>query len=457
MRAMAGAVNSFLEQFIADLPEAPACDLEGAVEMARVLDEPVPEFGRPFHELLDLVGRGAAKAFNTAAPGYLAYIPGGGLYTAALSELLAGAINRYVGMWNAAPVLAKMEAQAVRWLCDLFDYPAEARGILTSGGSLSELSAIVTARKALLPPDFRSGTIYVTDQTHASVVKSAYIAGFPAESIRVVPRTPALRMDPDGLAQLVKRDRDSGLRPFCIIASAGTTNTGAIDPLADLATVAEKEGLWLHADAAYGGPFQITARGRERLRGIERSHSITLDPHKAMFLPYGTGALLVRDGQRLRDAHHVGAEYLQDLQTEAEIPNFAEYSPELSRNFRGLSLWLPIKLHGLRAWREALDEKLDLTRFLYEELRASESFEVPWEPEVTVVAFRYLPRRGGDPNAFNARLLHRINESRRIFISSTLIDDVFWLRVCIVSHRTHRDRIEEAVRIIRTAAAGLDG
>ncbi|HWC31909.1 MAG TPA: pyridoxal-dependent decarboxylase [Actinomycetota bacterium] len=452
MRAMLAAAGEYLERFVRELPDAPASDLAGAAEMARDLTEPIPEEGRPFEEVLAVVERSAEKGFNTAGPGYLAYIPGGGLFAAALSELVAGTINRFVNLWSPAPALAQMEWQAVRWLCDLFDYPPEARGILTSGGSLSEFSAIVTARKALLPRDFLGGTLYVTDQTHASVAKSAYLAGFPPESVRIVPRTPELRMDPDTLADAVKRDRDDGRLPFCVVASAGTTNTGAIDPLDDIASLAADQGLWVHADAAYGGPFQITERGRRRFRGIERSDSITLDPHKAMFLPYGTGALLVRDGMKLRDAHHVGADYLQDLAAEEEIPNFTEYSPELSRNFRGLSVWLPLKLYGLRAWRDALDEKLDLTRHLYEELRATPGFEVPWEPEVTVVAFRYVGTRGGDVDDLNVRLLDRINASKRVFLSSTRIDGAFWIRACIVSHRTHRDRIEEAVEIIRSAA-----
>ena len=452
MRGMLAAATDYLDRFVGNLDEAPASDFAGATELVRELREPIPEEGRPFEEVLALVERGTEKGFNTAGPGYLAYIPGGGLFAAALSELIAGTVNRYVGLWNPAPVLAQMEWQAVRWLCDLFEYPPEARGILTSGGSLSEFSAIVTARRALLPPDFLGGTLYVTDQTHASVAKSAYLAGFAPESVRVVPRTRDLRMDPDALAEAVKRDRDDGRLPFCVIASAGTTNTGAIDPLDDIASFAAEEGLWLHADAAYGGPFQITERGRRRFRGIERADSITLDPHKAMFLPYGTGALLVRAGMKLRDAHHVGAEYLQDLAAEEEIPNFTEYSPELSRNFRGLSVWLPLKLYGLRAWREALDEKLDLTRYLYEELRSTPGFEVPWEPEVTVVAFRYVGDGAADPDDLNVRLLDRINASKRVFLSSTRIDGAFWIRACIVSHRTHRDRVEEAVEIIRAAA-----
>jgi aromatic-L-amino-acid/L-tryptophan decarboxylase len=207
----------------------------------------------------------------------------------------------------------------------------------------------------------------------------------------------------------------------------------------------------VHVDAAYGGPFQLTERGGALFRGIDSADSITLDPHKAMFLPYGTGALLVRDGRRLREAHEVGADYLQDLGREEEIPNFTDYSPELSRPFRGLGVWLPVKLHGLRAFREALDEKLDLAGSLYGSIRDLPGLDVPWEPQLTVVAFRAADDREGA----TARLLDRINASRRVFLSSTMLDGRFTIRACIVSHRTHRDRIEEAADIIRSAARSL--
>jgi aromatic-L-amino-acid decarboxylase len=244
------------------------------------------------------------------------------------------------------------------------------------------------------------------------------------------------------------------LRPFLVVASAGTTNTGVVDPIAAMADVAAQEGMWLHVDAAYGGFFQLTERGRAAFAGVERAHSITLDPHKGMFLPYGTGCLLVREGRRLREAHDVHeAEYLQDLADDEQTPNFADLSPELSRDFRGLRVWLPLKLHGLGAFREALDEKLDLARVLYEGIHDAPAIAIPWEPELSVVAFRLEPPgRAGDDEA-TRRLLERINASRRIFLSSTMIDGRMFLRACVVSHRTHRDRIDEAVGIIRDAAA----
>jgi len=348
-----------------------------------------------------------------------------------------------------------MEADVIRWLCDMFGYPSNARGILTSGGSMSNLSAIVTARTTKLGEEFADGTIYVTEQTHASVAKAAAIAGLPLRAMRTVPVTSDLRMDHEMLRRLVKEDRDAGQKPFLVVASAGTTNTGAVDPLEAISDICETEGLWLHADAAYGGFFALTERGRARLAGIERADSITLDPHKTLFLPYGTGVLLVRQGEQLRQAHRAKGDYLQDLAPEGDIPNFTDYSPELSRDFRGLRVWLPLKLHGTQAFREALDEKLDLSRALYEALKKEPGFDVPWEPELTVVPFRYIPETG-DADAFNQRLLERINDSKRIFLSSTRLDGAFWLRVCIVSHRTHRDRVDEAIEIIVSAARALD-
>jgi len=438
-----------IADFTRGLPDAPASNMEPGLEVAARYRGPVPEQGESdVARLMEEIATASAVGADTAGPGYLAYIPGGGLYSAAIADFLACGFNRFVNVWEIAPAFAQIEATVIRWLADLFDLPETAGGILTSGGSMANFSAIVTARRALLPENFLRGTLYVSGQTHASVAKSAVLAGFPRANIRAVATTPDLRIDLDALTSLIREDRRSGKRPFLLVANAGTTNTGAVDPISDLAPLARTEDLWLHVDGAYGGFFQLTDRGRTKFDGIAAADSITLDPHKGMFLPYGTGCLLVRDRVRLREAHHVQAEYLQDLAPEAEIPNFTEYSPELSRDFRGLRVWLPIKLHGLGAFRDALNEKLDLTRYLYEGLRDTPGFELPWEPELTVVAFRQGERAEGDQR----RLLERINASKRVFLSSTTIAGRFILRACVVSHRTHRDRIEEALGIIRAAA-----
>jgi len=245
-------------------------------------------------------------------------------------------------------------------------------------------------------------------------------------------------MDLDALESAIHQDQN----PFLVVASAGTTNTGAVDPLDDLATIAEDHNLWLHVDAAYGGFFQLTERGKHKLDGIQRADSITLDPHKGMFLPYGTGCLVVREGDQLKEAHTAGAEYLQDL-PDVGLPNYAEYSPELSRAFRGLRMWLPLQLHGVEPFQQALDEKLDLARHAYDRLQQTGDFELPWQPELSVVAFHH-------PDG--ARILQDVNASRRVFLSSTTIRGRHTLRIAVLSHRTHRDRVDEAVDLIEKAA-----
>ena len=460
MRHMAGTVAELLVQHIDSLPEMAAADFDGVEELVEAVREPAPERGARFDDLVRQVGEAATRGFNTAGPGYLAYVPGGGLWSAAVADFLAAALNRFVGVWNAAPALVQMEWQAVRWLADAFDYPQGASGILTSGGSMSNFSAIVTARRTLLGEDLAGGVVYVGGQTHVSVLKATVLAGFPRANVRSLPPDALLRQDPETLRAAVRADREAGLRPFLVVASAGTTNTGAVDPIAAIADVADEEGLWLHVDAAYGGFFHLTDRGRKAFAGIERADSITLDPHKGMFLPYGTGCLLVREGRRLRAAHDVHeAEYLQDLADDELTPNFTDLSPELSRDFRGLRVWLPLKLHGVGAFRAALDEKLDLARVIHEGIREAPGIVVPWEPELSVVAFRLEPEGAAPAEAEEAtrQLLERINDSRRVFLSSTTVGSRMLIRACVVSHRTHRDRIDEAVEIIRKAAAEITG
>ena len=349
MRSMAAAVTDALIAWTGGLENAPAEATDGALELAQRLAAAPPEIGtRDFDRVLNDALDAARRTFEYSGPGYLAYIPGGGLYTAALAEFLAQGLNRYVGLWQPSPAIVQLEENVTRWLCALFDFPAvTSQGVLTSGGSMANLSAVVTARHARLGEDFLDGTYYVTDQVHGSITKAATIAGFGQRNLRLVPTDAELRMDPDALAATIAVDRAAGLRPFMVVAAAGTTNTGAIDPLDAIAAIAEREGIWFHVDAAYGGFFQLTDRGRAAFQGSSRADSITLDPHKGMFLPYGTGGLIVRDREAMRAAHFEGADYLQDLPPSGALPNYNELTPELSRDVRGLRVWFPLVLHGV--------------------------------------------------------------------------------------------------------------
>ncbi len=458
MRALLEAAAERVLAHVASLPDQPSADTEGATDLARRLAEPLPEEGVPYESLLALLFEQAVpKSFNTAGPGYLAYIPGGGLFPSAVADLIAGAVNRYVTVWQAAPALAQLEANVVGWFTSILGYGAAARGVLTSGGSVANLTAVVTARRERLPEDFLRGTVYVSDQVHHSVQKAALIAGFPAGNVRTVPTDEAFRIRIDRAAEAIRRDREAGFLPFLLVGSAGTTNTGAVDDLAALAELARAEGLWFHVDAAYGGFFVLTERGRASLRGIEASDSATLDPHKTLFLPYGTGSLVVRDGDALRRAHSVPADYLPERQSDPARVDFCELSPELSREFRGLRVWLPVRMHGIAAFRRQLDEKLDLAAHAAEVLRGMDHVEIVAEPQLSTLAFR-LHRRGrpeADLDELNQRLLGRINARRRIFLSGTRLRGRFAIRICVVSFRTHRERVDEGLADIRTSMTEL--
>jgi aromatic-L-amino-acid/L-tryptophan decarboxylase len=279
-----------------------------------------------------------------------------------------------------------MEQGVLRWLCTEFGQPPGAAGLVTTGTSMATLCVVTAVRHDRLGQDFGNGTIYVTEHTHRSMAKAARVAGIHPARVRIVPVTPDLRMD--AAARQIVADRAAGLRPFLLVGTAGTTSTGTVDPLLQLATLAHKEGLWRHVDAAYGGFFQLTRRGRDRLIGIESADSVALDPHKGLFLPHGTGVLLVRDPSALRAMFSEGGPYLRDVGAAGMLPNFADLGIELTREFRGLRLWLPLHLHGVAAFRAALDEKLDLAAYAHDELRRMKGVHVPWRPELSTVTFR---------------------------------------------------------------------
>src|SRR6185436_17437770 len=374
---------------------------------------------------------------------------------AAVADLIADAVNRYTGIFVAAPALVQLEGNVLDWLRQIAGFPPETRGLLTSGGSISTLIALVTARRERLPEDFLKGTLYVSDQTHHSVAKSAILAGFPPANVREVPSDERFRIRLDALEERITEDRRSGFTPFLVVGNAGTTNTGAVDPLSGLAETARRHGLWFHVDGAYGGFFRLTDEGRTILRGLELADSLVLVPHKSLFLPYGTGALLVRDGAALRRTHTAEADYLPAVPDDPTVLDFAEMGPELTRPYRGLRLWLPIKLLGIAPFRDALQEKLDLTREAADEVRRMPGIEMVAEPELSLFAFRQV-RPGLDGPALdrlNVDFLKRINGRKRVFLTGTRLSGRFVLRMCVLSFRTHRDRVAMAVEDVRESLA----
>ncbi len=425
-------------------------ELAGALVAARPAARPVEVAAA-----LDTIRAILATGVDNAAPGELAYIPGSGLLAAALGDLVAAVANRHTGLASFTPAAVALEQGLLRWLTGLFGLPDDAQGLLLSGGSAANLTAIVAARDSRSPRSSDRACIYVGRHAHASVRKAARIAGLRPEHVRVCGSSDGLRLDPETVRVAVKQDRADGLVPVAIVGAAGTTNAGAVDPLDELATLSEELGLWFHVDAAYGGFFQLTDRGRSRLAGIERADSITLDPHKSLFLPFGTGALLVRDRTTLERTFDEEADYLRDHDDAGDqprpgadpLPDFSALSSELTRPWRGLGLWFAVTLHGTDAFAGALDRALDLARWAHEQLDEDPDVEVGSRPDLSIVTFR-VP--GGDDAQDRAR--EAINADGAVRLSSTVIGGRVSLRLAVLSHRTTAATIERAVALIRDAA-----
>ena len=397
-----------------------------------------------------------------ASGGQLGYIPGGGLYPSALGDYLAGISNRYSGVAFAGPGAARMELALVDWMCRLAGYPTSAAGDLTSGGSVATLSALVTARDAcnINFSAIPEACLYLTAQAHHCIGKALHVAGLKDIQQRIVPMDGRCRMDARRLEQTIRDDRDLGLKPWLVVGSAGTTDSGAVDPIPDLAEITAANDMWFHLDAAYGGFFVLCEEGREILQGVEHADSIVMDPHKGLGLPYGTGAVLVRDGRLLARSNAYYAYYMQDAKQ--AVPDDgserapADYSLELTRPFRGPRMWFPLKLFGLRPFRAALAEKIWLARYFHHELGALEGFEAGPYPDLSIVTFRYLPR-AGDRTEFNRRLLQKVHEDGKVFITSTRIDGEYTLRLAVLNFRTHREQIDYLLELLVRAARELGG
>ncbi|HEY2049923.1 MAG TPA: aminotransferase class I/II-fold pyridoxal phosphate-dependent enzyme [Caulobacteraceae bacterium] len=440
--------------FLEALPEAPAWRPVREALAQRDQAE-IPELGRdPAGVLAYLRDCVDAPGVAAASPRFMGYIPGGGLFHAAIGDFLAATANKYSGFASAGPGATLIENTTVAWLAKAAGLPESAAGVLCSGGSIATMTALVAARDACDANG--GGIIYLTAFTHHCVEKALHIVGRGAAERRFVGTDERRRMRLEALEAAIEADKAAGLRPWLVVASAGTTDTGSVDPLSAIADVCARHGLWLHVDGAYGGLFRLCPEGQAILAGMERADSLVLDPHKALFLPYGTGAVLLRDGQRLLDSFGASAEYLRPLSETDVGPSPADLGPELTRHFRALRLWLPLQLAGAGAFRAALSEKLALALHFHAKLSELEGFDPGPPPDLTVVAFRYLPPQG-DPNRFNEALLAWLQEQGQVFLSGTRIDGDVYLRAAILSFRTHLQHVDEALDCLVRGAREVQG
>ena len=435
----------------------PPRSLATRTEMERRLGEPPPEEPRGFDGILDRLERDVLPfADRTGHPRYFAFIPGNGTWPGALGDFIASACNIENSSWLLSAGPSQLELVVLDWFKEWIGYPSEAAGVLVSGGSAANMTALACARETLLGAMSDGVVAYVSDQAHSSMARAARVLGFRPDQLRVLPTDERFRMRPDALMAAMDHDLRAGRRPLFVGASAGSTNTGAVDPLVELARICRERGAWLHVDGAYGGFAALTERGGRWLEGIELADSVTLDPHKWLYQPFECGCLLVREEHRLREAFEITPDYLKDAAVAQEEVNFADRGVQLSRMCRALKLWVSLQYFGVGAFRTAIDNSLDLARLAQARIEASDELELLVPPALGVVCFRR--RFGGMDDEdelarLNAGLVDGLAQSGEGLVSSTRLRGRYALRMCVLNYTSTARNVERALDWIEGAPA----
>jgi glutamate/tyrosine decarboxylase-like PLP-dependent enzyme len=457
LQTLSTRLADWLVRHFATLPDQPIGRTAGRTCMEALLREPPPENGSAFEQVLaDFEAKVAAYAVRVNHPRFLAFVPGAPNYVSVLGEWLCSAVNFFAGVWLEAAGPSQVEVVVLDWFKEFLGYPPEARGILTTGGSEANLTALVVARERLTFAERERAVLYETEHRHWSVDRAARVIGLRPDQIRALPADADCRLVPAALAKAVAADRAAGKLPWLVVANAGATNTGTVDPLADLADSCQLQGLWLHVDAAYGWPAVLTPEGREELDGIGRADSITLDPHKWFGQTFEAGCILIRAGRLLAETFAIRPDYMQDVAPADDEINFADHGLALTRRFRALKIWLSVKVLGVGWYRGLVNHCCRLADYAEALLRRTPGFEVLSPRRLSIVAFRYAPpgHRKNKPlgneeiNSLNLALLEELHATGRAFLSSTRLHGQVALRFCFVNWRTISGDVEEIVRLL---------
>ena len=444
-------VQGFANKFLGNLDENKAYFVNSETQLESFS---IDGEKKSLNELLQTYSTKVADVgIKAASGGHLGYIPGGGLYTSALADFLADITNEYAGVYFGSPGAVAIEHELLNWMKSIFNFPESAVGNLTSGGSIATLIAFTAARDKhkIKSANIPQSVIYLSPQVHHCAQKALRIIGLEDVQIRYLELDENYKIDSESLARLIEKDKQDGLNPFLVVASAGTTDTGAVDPLREIGSIAQENELWYHIDAAYGGFFILVEEKKDLFDGIGMADSLIIDPHKGMFLPFGTGAVLVKDKEAVFESHHYLADYMQDAMREDVLTNPTDVSPELTKHFRSLRMWLPMQMHGIKPFIACLKEKLLLTDYFRRRL-VDIGFEIGPKPDLSVSYFWY-PSKGVDENEFNEKLMELIHKDGRVFLSSTKIDGKFVIRMAILSFRTKLKTIDKAIEMIDEARA----
>jgi len=459
MRAYGYRTVDMLVQRLTD-PSIPPLQRASPAEMRERLGGPPPTAGQDFDAILERLDRDVLPFMSRGDhPGFLAFIPFCGTWPGALGDFIASACNIYAGSWMESAGPTQLELDVLGWFKQWIGYPPDAGGVLVGGGSAANLTALACAREAIAGQMSDDLVGYVSDQAHSSLARAARVLGFRPEQLRVLPSDAEFRLAPRALAAAMDADLRAGRKPIFVSATAGTTNTGAIDPLGALAELCRARSVWLHVDAAYGGFSTLTERGRELLAGIEMADSVTLDPHKWLYQPYECGALLVRDDHALRTAFQMTPDYLQDSFAGDEV-NLSDRGVQLTRSSRAIKVWVSLQYFGVDAFAAAIDRSLDLAQRVCERVENSDALELMAPPSLGVVCFRRLfpdAADGDEVDGHNAGLVVALERSGLGLVSSTIVRGRYALRVCVLNHTTGADDIERLMDFFETAEPATVG
>ncbi|KAB1187702.1 MULTISPECIES: aminotransferase class V-fold PLP-dependent enzyme [Haloferax] len=476
------AVDIIADYFesIDDLPVFPG---KAQTEIEAVFEEPLPETGEdPASILEEWPTRVLPNATHVGSPRYFGYVMGSGTAMGVVADALAASINMNAGGWKPAPAATEIERQTISWIAEMIGYPTDCGGQFTSGGTMANLTAILTGLRAKAGYDTkRSGlqsadqsfTLYMSDhEGHSSIYRVAEILGLGSDAVRLVPSHDDFTMDVDALAEQLDEDVSNGDTPLCVVAQVGSVNVGAIDPLDEIATVCAERDIWFHADGACGALGAILPEKRPQYAGLERADSVTLDPHKWLYIPYDCGCVLVRDHSLLADAFEMHASYLEGtMRTPYEGLDYYEVGPQMSRGFRALKVWMSLKHYGVEGYRTLLSQNVHCTEHLDARVRDADDFVALHEPNLYLYSFQYAPPdlqalAADSPQArdavdtyldeLNQRIADEIQLTGTAFVMTTSIHGRTVLRFSICSHRTTTDDIDRTFEALRDIGEQVD-
>ncbi|APQ19256.1 pyridoxal phosphate-dependent decarboxylase family protein [Maribacter hydrothermalis] len=444
-------VDAIVEHF-ETLNNKPPVALATRKEMDELLQEPVPEEGKDANEVLSFVVEQVLKQNNILShPKAYAFVPGPSNYISVMADTLATGFNIFSGGWSMSPAASELELVTINWLLKLYGFPVKkGGGIFTSGGSMANLTALVTARRFKCGDDFSKAIIYLSDQAHSSNIKAIRICGFRKEQIRIIPTDMDFKLSLNKLKNAIAKDRLEGNKPFCMIASAGTTNTGTVDPLNDMAEICKNEDLWFHVDGAYGAAAILSKKGKLFLKGIERADSLTIDPHKWLYQPYEIGCLLVKNHSWLSATFQEKPEYLRDIEGNPSEINFYDFGMQLTRRFRALKFYMSVKTYGLGSFRKAIEYNLDLAEKTEGILRKSPYWEVISPATLAIINFRFNPiipsLSEKQLDFINQGIVKKITKARKAILATTVLQEKVVLRMCLINPRTTLEDIEDTLK-----------